>query len=167
MASAAANVPLPEEVRLKDVKEFKIIGTSRKNVDGKKIVTGQPLFGMDVHREGMLIAMITHPPAFGMKLKSFDDSAAKNMPGIKDIFTVRPLNDDYERQHFDTCTFLEIVAIVGNSTWEVMNAKKALKIEWEPLPDILKSEVLLGGNRHSAFPPVLRIHLTTWLRWRN
>ena len=68
--------------------DFNIIGTSRKNVDGDKIVTGKPLFGFDTHREGMLIAMIAHPPAFGLKLKSVDDSAARNMPGIKDIFTV-------------------------------------------------------------------------------
>ena len=73
MASAAAKIPVPKEVKLKDTKEFKIIGTSKKNVDGLKIVTGKPLFGMDVQREGMLIAMIAHPPAFGMKLKSVDD----------------------------------------------------------------------------------------------
>ena len=132
MASAAAEIPIPEEVQLKDISEFKIIGTSRKNVDGKKIVTGQPLFGIDTQKEGMLIAMVAHPPAFGMKLKSVDDSAARSMPGIQDVFTIKVLEDDFERQHFDTCTFLEVVAIVGNSTWEVMNAKKALKVEWEP-----------------------------------
>ena len=81
----------------------------------------------------MLIAMIVHPPAFGMKLKSVNDSAAKAMPGIKDVFPIKIFNDDYERQFFDTCTFPEVVAIVGNTTWEVMNAKKALKIEWEPI----------------------------------
>lgn len=132
MASAAAKIPVPEEVQLKDKNDFKIIGTSRKNVDGKKIVTGQPLFGIDTHKEGMLIAMIVHPPAFGMKLKSVDDSAARSMPGIQDIFTIKVLDDDLERQHFDTCTFLEVVAIVGNSTWEVMNAKKTLNVLWEP-----------------------------------
>ncbi len=132
MASAAASIPVPEEVELKDVKDFKIIGTSRKNVDGSKIVTGQPLFGIDYHREDMLIAMITHPPAFGMKLKSVDDSAARAMPGIKDIFTFQVFNDDYEQQFFDTCTFTELVAVVGDSTWEVMKAKEALTLEWEP-----------------------------------
>lgn len=131
MASAAAQIPVPEEVQLKDVGEFKLIGTSRKNVDGQKIVTGQPLFGIDTHKEGMLIAMIAHPPAFGMQLKSVDDAAIKSMPGIRDVFTIKVLEDDFERQHFDTCTFLEVVAIVGNSTWEVMNAKKALKVQWE------------------------------------
>ena len=132
MASAAAQIPVPEEVQLKDIKDFTLIGTSQKNVDGKKIVTGQPLFGIDAHKEGMLIAMIVHPPAFGMKLASVEDTAIRAMPGIQDVFTLKVLNDDYERQHFDTCTFLEVVAIVGNSTWEVMKAKKALKVQWEP-----------------------------------
>lgn len=135
MASAAAKLEVPKEVKLKDKKDFKIIGTSKKNIDGLKIVTGQPLFGSDIKREGMLIAMIVHPPAFGMKLKSINDASAKAMPGIKDIFTVKSMNDEYERQFFDTCTFPEVVAIVGNTTWEVMNAKKALKIDWEPFAD--------------------------------
>lgn len=135
MAAAAAQVPVPEEVELKETKDFKIIGTSRKNVDGKKIVTGKPMFGMDIKREGTLIAMIAHPPAFGMKLKSADTDAVKSMPGIRDAFPIKTLQDDYERAGFDTNAFPEMVAIVGNSTWEVMNAKKALKAEWEPFAD--------------------------------
>lgn len=131
MASAAANIPIPEEVELKDVKDFKIIGTSRKNVDGQKIVTGQPLFGLDYRRDGMLIAMIAHAPAFGYKLKSVDDSAARAMPGIKDIFTIKTYDEGYEMQWCDTSAFNEMVVVVGQTTWEVMNAKKALNIEWE------------------------------------
>lgn len=131
MASAAAKIPVPKEVKLKDPKDFKIIGTSRKNVDGLKIVTGQPLFGLDFRREGMLIAMIVHPPAFGLKLKSVDDSAARGLPGIKDIFRINTYQDGYEKQWCDTAAFNELVVVVGNTTWEVMNAKKALKVEWE------------------------------------
>lgn len=132
MASAAAKIEVPKEVKLKDIKDFKIIGTSQKNVDAEKIVTGKPLFGMDTKRDGMLIAMIVHPPAFGLKIKSLNDSSAKSMPGIKEVLIIKSMNDDYERLFFDTCTFPEVVAVVGNSTWEVMNAKKALKVEWEP-----------------------------------
>jgi len=131
MASAAAKIPVPKEVKLKEPKDFKIIGTSRKNVDGLKIVTGQPLFGLDFRREGMLIAMIVHPPAFGLKLKSLDDSAARSLPGIKDIFRINTYQDGYEKQWCDTAAFNELVVVVGNTTWEVMNAKKALKVEWE------------------------------------
>jgi CO/xanthine dehydrogenase Mo-binding subunit len=146
MASTAAKIKVPAEVKLKELKDFKIIGTSRKNVDGLKIVTGKPLFGIDVQRVGMLIAMIVHPPAFGLKLKSISDSSAKSMPGIKDVFPIKVFDDDYERQFFDTCTFNEVVAIVGNTTWEVMNAKKALTVEWEPMAEQTIKRNAYGGN---------------------
>ncbi len=135
LASAAAEIPVPKEVKLKDKKDFKIIGTSQKNVDVTKIISGKPLYAMDIQRKGMLIAMIVHPPAFGMTLKSVDASSAKAMPGIKNVFPLKVYKDDYELQFFDTCTFTEIVAIVGRTTWEVMNARKALKIEWEPFAE--------------------------------
>jgi isoquinoline 1-oxidoreductase subunit beta len=131
IASKAAKIPIPEEVKLKDVKDFKIIRTSQKNVDGSKIVTGQPLFTIDYKQEGMLIAMIAHPPAFGLTVKSVDDTEARKMPGIKDVFRIKTLEDNYERNAFDVTTFNELVVIVGNTTWEVMNARKALKIEWQ------------------------------------
>jgi len=131
IASAAANVPVPEEVELKDIKDFKIIGTPTKNVDGPKIVTGEPLFGLDFQHEGMFIAMIVHPPAFGMKLKSVDDGQARAMTGIKEVLTINTYPEGTEKQWSDVNAFSELVAVVGNSTWEVMKAKKALKIEWE------------------------------------
>jgi isoquinoline 1-oxidoreductase beta subunit len=134
MASLAAGLPVPEEVAMKSTSDFKIIGTSRKNVDGKKIVTGEPLFTIDHKVDGMLIAMVIHPP-FGMTVKSFDDSAARSMPGIRDVFTMKILPDDYERNAFDTVSFPEVVVVVGNTTWEVMNAKKAVKVEWELVPE--------------------------------
>ena len=133
MASTAAQLPVPEKPVLKDVKDFKIIGHSRKNVDGLKIVTGQPMFGVDYKKEGMLIAMIEQPPAFGLTLKSADVAAAKAMPGVVDVFTFNTYNEDVKKGYFDTNAFPELVAVVGNSTWEVMNAKKALNAEWEPI----------------------------------
>jgi isoquinoline 1-oxidoreductase beta subunit len=134
VANKAAKLTIPEEVRLKDVKDFKIIRTSRKNVDGTKIVTGKPLFTIDYKQEGMLIAMIAHPPAFGLTVKSVDDSEARKMPGIREIFRIKTLPENYERNGFDTTSFTELVVVVGNSTWEVMNARKALKLEWEQAP---------------------------------
>jgi isoquinoline 1-oxidoreductase beta subunit len=135
MASAASKIPLPKEVTLKEIKDFKIIRTPRKNVDGKNIVTGKPLYGLDYRKEGMLIAMIAHPPAFGLKLKSVDDARAKTMPGIKDVFTIRTYEDGYSKHMFDVSAFPDLVVVVGNTTWEVMNARKALKLEWEPFGD--------------------------------
>ncbi len=131
VASAAANITVPEEIELKDPKDFTIIGSSQKNVDGEKIVRGKPLFGLDTYRDGMLVASIVHPPAFGMKLKSFDGSKAKSMPGIKDVFSINTQPEGIELQWSDNNVFPELVAIVGNSTWEVMQAKKAIEIEWQ------------------------------------
>jgi isoquinoline 1-oxidoreductase beta subunit len=145
LASLAATLEVPKDVPLKKLTDLKVVGTSQKNVDGKKIVTGKPLFGMDHKVDGMLIAMIVHPPAFGQRVKSVDDAAARSMPGIKDVFRVKTLRDDYERNFFDTTSFTELVAVVGNSTWEVMNAKKALKIDWEEDPE--KKVVISGFGR--------------------
>ena len=130
MSTLAATLEVPKEVQLKKNTEFRIVGNSKKNVDGKKIVTGKPLFGIDHTQEGMLFATVAHPP-FGMKIKSVDGSAAKSMPGIRDVFTIKTMPENYERNFFDTNAFDELVVVVGNSTWEVFNAKKALKIEWE------------------------------------
>jgi len=151
MASAAAKLEVPKEVTLKNVNEFKIIGNSKKNVDGKNIVTGESMFGIDYKQEGMLIAMIAHPP-FGMKVKSVDDSAARSMPGIKDVFVIKTLADDYERNGFDTTAFTELVVVVGNTTWEVMNAKKMLKIEFEEISDSTMVVNGWGGKETVTIP---------------
>ncbi|MFM1877239.1 MAG: hypothetical protein RLZZ241_105 [Bacteroidota bacterium] len=130
-AAEAAKLAVPEEIELKEVKTFSIVGHSKKNVDGNAIVSGKPMFGLDYRTEGMLIAMPVFPPAFGMQLKSFDADSIKNMPGIRDVFTLKTHEDDTIRGGFDTTTFNEPVYIVGNSTWEVIQAKAALRTEWE------------------------------------
>ena len=131
MASAAAGIEIPEEVALKEIKDFKIIGTDRKNVDGPDIVTGKPLFGFDIQEEGMLTAMIVHPPAFGMKYKSMDADSVKSMPGIKDVFPIEVYPEGVEKQWSDGGGIAQSVAVVGESTWQCMQAKKALNVEWE------------------------------------
>lgn len=151
-ASAAAKVEVPKEVKLKDIKDFKIIGTSVRNVDGPKIVTGQPLFGLDYKKEGMLIAMIVHPPAFGMKFKSMDSNAVKTMPGIKDVFVINTLPENYLKSFADISAFSELVAIVGNTTWEVMNAKKALKVEWQQAGPVKDKFDLFGKINEVEIP---------------
>ncbi|WPP51161.1 xanthine dehydrogenase family protein molybdopterin-binding subunit [Catalinimonas niigatensis] len=138
VATKASSIQVPEELELKDPKDFKLIGKATKNVDGRKIVTGKPLFGLDYKREGMLIAMIAHPPAFGMKIKDFDATRAKSMPGIKDVFKVQTAPS--EKQWSDVNAFPELVAIVGESTWQVMKAKRALKVNWEVVSPAESSE---------------------------
>ena len=114
LAAKAATIPVPTSVKLKDPKDFKIIGKRIPNVDNKKIVTGQPLFGIDTKREGMLYAMSAHPPAFGKTLKSYDDTETRKIPGIKNV--VRWNN---------------VVAVLGTSTWVTKKGRDALKLEWE------------------------------------
>ncbi|MEJ7645475.1 MAG: molybdopterin cofactor-binding domain-containing protein [Chryseolinea sp.] len=114
LATEASRVPMPAEVKLKDKKDFKLIGTIVHNVDNLEMITGKPLYGLDFYREGMLYAMIQRPESFGKKVKSVDSAAAKAMPGIVDVVT-----------------FKNNVAVVGKSTWQVSKARKALKIAYE------------------------------------
>jgi isoquinoline 1-oxidoreductase subunit beta len=140
VASLAATLEVPETVELKNPKDFTIIGNPTRNVDGKKIIKGESLFGIDFQREGMLIAMIEHAPAFGMKVKTVDDQQARSMPGIKDVFTITSLPEDVERLWSDVNAFPDLVVVVGTSTWEVMKAKKALKVEWEATSTLESTE---------------------------
>lgn len=136
LAADAAKLTPPKDVPLKDRKDFKIIGGFVRGVDNPAILTGKPLFGLDFYREGMLTAVIQRPPAFGQKLKSFDAAAAKAMPGIVDVVS-----------------FKNKVAVVGKSTWEVMQARKAVKMEWEKEAELESSSdhdrlftQLMAGN---------------------
>lgn len=121
LANDAALVAVPDEVALKNTKDFKIIGTPIKNVDNRAMFTGQPLYGLDFYREGMVHAMIQRPP-FGMKIKSVDAAEAKEVKGVKDVVT-----------------FKDNVAVIGDSTWPLMKAKKRLKIQYEPIDGQLES----------------------------
>ena len=114
LARDAAEMTPPVDVKLKDRKDFKLIGTAVRNVDNAEMITGKPLYGLDVYKEGMLISMVQRPPAFGTKIKSVDSAAAKAMPG-----------------EIDVVTYGNNVAVVGKSTWQVSKARKALKVEYE------------------------------------
>tara|TARA_R110002049_G_scaffold246227_1_gene420229 strand:- start:13961 stop:16114 length:2154 start_codon:yes stop_codon:yes gene_type:complete len=109
----AATLEVPENVELKNPKDFTIIGQDIANVDIDKIITGKPLFGLDYKEEGMQYASVLRPPAFGQKLESFDDTAAKNISGITNIVK-----------------FGDKIAVLGTSTWAAMKGQKALKANW-------------------------------------
>jgi len=109
----AALLEVPEDVILKEPKDYKIIGTDVINVDIDKIVTGQSLYGLDYTAEGMQYACVLRPPSFGQTLVSFDDAEAKNVSGVLDV--VR---------------FGDKVGVVAKNTWAAMKGKKALKAEW-------------------------------------
>lgn len=114
VANLAATLEVPTEVELKDKKNFKIIGQNYPNVDTHAVLTGQPVFGMDFYRPGMLYANIVRPPAFGQTLVSMDDSAARIVPGVIKVVT-----------------FDNMVAVVGKSTWQVMKGANALRCQWK------------------------------------
>ena len=154
-ASKASEIPIPKGVKLKEPKDFKIVRNSKKNVEGLKIVSGKPLFGIDYKHEGMLIAMIEHPPGFGMKLKSFDASQVLKMPGIKDVFSLKLYEDDFEQGGFDTRSFNDLLVVLGNTTWEVMNARKKLIAQWEPSGDTKNTMSGRNGKREVVVPGIL------------
>jgi isoquinoline 1-oxidoreductase beta subunit len=152
LATAASKLPKPEKVELKKVAEFTLLGTPQKNKVGKEIVGGESLFTLDYKMEGMLIAMVIHPPAFGMQLKSFDATEALKMPGIKAVFDFQVYKDGYAKAGFDTRAFNKLIAVVGNSTWEVMNARKKVVAQWEPIQDTKEMVMARGGKREEIIP---------------
>lgn len=151
-AAAASEVAVPEEVELKDPSAYKIIGSSKKNVDGMKIATGQPLFGIDVMKEGMKIAMMIHPPAFGMRLKSFDAENAKQMPGVVDIFQMDAYQGETQNSGFDITAFRDLVVVVADTTWQAMQARKAVKCEWVEADDVKTKISFFGRDTYFDFP---------------
>jgi len=112
LAEAASKLPIPTEVSYKDRKDYKIIGTRVKGVDNKNVVTGKPLFGIDIRKPGMVFAQIIRPP-FGATLKSFSAEDVKKMPGILDVVS-----------------FKNKVAIVGSSTYEILQARASLTCDY-------------------------------------
>jgi isoquinoline 1-oxidoreductase beta subunit len=114
LATRASTLPVPTDVKLKDPKDFKIIGTRVANVDNHQIVTGKPLYGIDTRREGMLFALVARPPAFGKKLKSFDDTETRKVAGVKNVVQAG-----------------NVVAVLATSTWAAKKGRDALKTVWE------------------------------------
>ncbi len=127
VASMASKQEVPTQVSFKDPSAYKIIGTDRRNVDGKNIVQGKPLFGIDTRKEGMMYASVLRPPSFGQTLETFDDSAAKNVKGVTEVIR-----------------FGDKIAVLGNSNWAAIKGKKSLKAIWK------KGESLENSADHDA-----------------
>ena len=114
LATAAAKLPPPEHVELKDPKTFKLIGKPIKRLDTPEKLNGEAVFGIDVKLPGMLTAVIARPPIFGATMKSFDDSRARSMPGVKKIVAI-PAG----------------VAVIADTFWQAKTARHALRVEWD------------------------------------
>jgi isoquinoline 1-oxidoreductase beta subunit len=114
LASAAAKLTPPEHVQLKDPKDFRLIGKPIKRLDTPVKLNGGAVFGIDVKLPGMLTAVIARPPIFGATMKSFDDTRARSMPGVKKIVAI-PAG----------------VAVIADTFWQAKTARDALRLEWD------------------------------------
>jgi isoquinoline 1-oxidoreductase beta subunit len=113
LAQAAAQQPVPAEVRLKDPKDFKLIGKRAPRKDSAAKINGQARFTQDVQLPGVLIAVVAHPPRFGAKVKSFDAIRAKAVKGVVDVVAI-PSG----------------VAVLAKDTWSAKKGRDALQVEW-------------------------------------
>ena len=114
LAETAAGLPAPSEVKLKDPKDFTLIGTSVPRVDSRDKTRGQALFTLDKTLPGMLTALVARPPRFGGQVKSFDAEAAKAIKGITDVVQI-PRG----------------VAVLAEGFWAAKKGREALQIEWD------------------------------------
>jgi isoquinoline 1-oxidoreductase beta subunit len=114
LAPAAAKLAVPPDVKLKDPKDFVLIGKDVPRVDSAVKTNGRAIFTQDVKLEGMLTAVVAHPPRFGAKVKSFDAARAKSMPDVVDVVAI-PSG----------------VAVVAKDFWSAKTARDALAIEWD------------------------------------
>jgi isoquinoline 1-oxidoreductase beta subunit len=114
LAKAAQKLTPPREVRLKDPKDWTILGKPTKRLDSPEKVTGRAEFGMDVRLPGMRTALVARPPVFGGKVKSFRAERAKAVPGVTDVVQV-PSG----------------VAVVAEHFWAAKLGRDALEIDWD------------------------------------
>jgi isoquinoline 1-oxidoreductase beta subunit len=132
LAATAATLPVPDasSVELKKRPEYRLLGTRISGVDNPKIVTGEPLFGIDARVPGMLFASYTKGPKIGARVKSANLEHVKSLPGVKDAFVVNTEGDPINFNP-SAAAVLSGVAILANSTWAAFQAKKQLQVEWD------------------------------------
>ena len=117
LVDKAATITVPKEVKLKDAKDFKLIGKPMKRLDTPGKVDGSGIFAMDVKIPGLLTAVIARPPVFGGKVKSFNADKAKAIPGVKDVIQI-------DRG----------VAVIANGFWPAKLGRDALEVVWDDGP---------------------------------
>src|SRR2546426_7502133 len=141
LAETALTMPVPElsTVKLKDPKDFKIIGKGTPGVDNFAIVTGKPAFSIDVNPQGMLFAVYEKCPVFGGKAMSANLDEIKKLPGVKHAFIVdapppRPAPAPGAPPAGPNVNWASGVAIVADNWWLANNARKSLKVVWDEGP---------------------------------
>ena len=118
LAEAAAKQPVPATVRLKDPSQFRLVGKRIRRLDSRPKCDGSLKFGLDLDLPGMKTAVVAHPPVFGGRVKSLDDTAARGVEGVREVFEI-PLAKGTG------------VAVVADKFWTAKQARDRLKIEWD------------------------------------
>lgn len=118
----ASKLTPPQNVRLKNRAEYKLIGKPLVRQDNPDKINGKAEFGLDKKIPGMLYAVVERNPRFQGKVKSFDDVATKKIAGVKNVFKVQMPVFAFQR---------EGVAVVADTLWAAMEGRKALKVEWD------------------------------------
>lgn len=145
LAAKAAGVTPPNisTVPLKHPNDYKIIGTHKGGIDNPSIVTGKPLFGIDIDRPGMVYAVYEKCPVFGGKVASANLDEVKSLHGIQDVFIV---------EGTDVLDGLVGgVAIIADSWWYAQNARKSLKVEWQEHPTSAQSTEGFAAQAEELF----------------
>lgn len=122
LVEAASRLEAPKDVVLKKRSEYKLIGKPLRRLDTPMKTNGSAVFGLDKEIPGMLYAAVERNPRLRGKVKSYDDTATRQVPGVKQVMKVR-------MGVFNT--YREGVAVVADSTWAAIQGKKALKVEWD------------------------------------
>jgi len=123
LTEAASGMAVPADVKLKERSAYRLLGQRVPGVDNAALVTGKPLFGSDLRLPGMLYATYVRCPQVGGTVKSANLEEVKQQPGVRDAFALEPKG-----------TYNDLVggvAIVGDSTWSVFEARKKLRVEWD------------------------------------
>ncbi|MGF6162379.1 isoquinoline 1-oxidoreductase beta subunit [Pseudomonas sp. 2725] len=141
LADEAGQLPRPDpaSIKLKDAKDWKLIGKPTQRLDTPEKITGRAKFGMDVQFDGLMTAMVARSPTFGGSVKSFEGAEALAIPGVHKVVQV-PTG----------------IAVIADHFWAAKLGRDALKIEWNPGPNAgLDSQALLENFRKLATTPGL------------
>jgi isoquinoline 1-oxidoreductase subunit beta len=150
LATPASRLPVPkkEELQFKSKDAWRYIGKGMDSVDLTDLCTGKAVYGMDARLDGMVYASIEHPPVFGGKVKSYDDKAPLQVPGVQQTVPVDPFKPP--------CGFQPLggVAVIADNTWAAFQGRKKLNIAWENGPnETYNSDAYENELRETARKP--------------
>jgi isoquinoline 1-oxidoreductase beta subunit len=120
LAARAMTQPVPQVVRLKDPKDFRIIGRPTTRLGAEQMSRGEKRFAMDMDVPGVKTVLLARPPVFGGKVRSMDAAGASAVRGVESVFVVRDLDRG-----------AQAVAVVANGFWPARQAREALKVDWD------------------------------------